>query len=386
MIVKGEAHTIPVDVAGEERDGLMGNDKHTGQTKVNSVPGIHFWDLRRRLPGGISAVLVLVVIVALAGCSELTPTGTPTPTPTPTLTPTPIPLVAFGVGSMPMPDAVKLARLSHLLSPVPAQYAQAIHLDLAALRENPDIEEAIQLDQLGVLSALPPGADDLLDGLMVASREEGEGLIVIMDGTLDVEGLFQVAQAFGISLGGPKPESYRDHQIWDIDLLGLKLAIGGVDGSTSVSSTGSTTGGGSAIDLVKGALDSFDGLGPQVMDDPNVARLVNRLPSGFVTTLFLSCAGMENISPISSLEGCAGAAASVELLSPETLAVNILVGFSIEGQASIAAALVEKRGISLGRLVPQDMAAGLEGPLLAVRLLIDTAQVAQVIDALIAQQ
>jgi len=285
-----------------------------------------------------------------------------------------------------MPDAAELARLSHLLSSVPAQYVRAIHLDLAALRENPDVQEAIQLDRLGVLGALPPGATNLLDGLLVASLEEGEGLIVIMDGTLDIESLFQVAQAFGISLGGPKAESYRDHQVWDIDLLGLKLAIGGVDASTSVSSSGLTTGGGSAVDLVKRALDSFDGLEPRLIDDPNMARLVNRLPSGIVTALFLSCAGLEDISPISSLEGCAGAAVSVELLTAETLAVNILVGFGVEGEASTAAALVEQGGISLGPLVPQEMAARLEGRLLAVRLLIDTARVAQVIDALIGPQ
>ena len=163
---------------------------------------------------------------------------------------------------MAMPDALKLARLSHLLSSVPGQYTEVVHLDLAALQENPDVQEAIQLDRLGVLGALPPGATNLLDGLVAASRQEGEDLIVIMDGSLDIESLFQVAEAFGISLGGPKAESYRDHQVWDIDLLGLKLAIGGADASTSVSSSSVTASGGSAVDLVKGALDSSTASGP----------------------------------------------------------------------------------------------------------------------------
>jgi hypothetical protein len=117
-----------------------------------------------------------------------------------------------------------------------------------------------------------------------------------------------------------------------------------------------------------------------------MARLVNRLPSGIFTALFLSCAGLEDISPISRLDGCAGAGVSVELLTAESLAVNILVGFGLEGEASTAAALVEEEGISLGPLAPQDMAAELEGRLLAVRLLIDTARIAQVIDALIGPQ
>ena len=370
----------------------MGNDRHIGHAKIGCVRGVHLWDRRSWLTRGITSLLVLVVVAALVGCSELTPTTTPTsvptptPTPAPTPTPMPVPLVAFGEGSMPMPDAEKLARLSHLLSPVPAQYAQVLHLDLAALRENPAVQEAIPLERLGILGALPPGAANLLDGLVVANREEGEDLIVILDGPVDIASLIQVAGAFGISLACPKAESYRDHQVWDIDLLGLKLAIGGVDGSTSVSAPGSTAGGSSAVDLVKGALDSFDGLEPRLMEDPNVARLVNRLPSGIVTALFLSCAGLEDISPISGLEGCAGAAVSVELLTAATLVVNVLVGFGIEGEASTAAALVEQEGISLGSLVPQDMTAGLEGPLLAVRLLIDTAEVAQVIDALIGQQ
>ena len=367
----------------------MGNDMHTGQSKVGCVQGVHPWDRRRWLTRGITALVVSVVFVAVVACSELTqtptspPTPTPTPTPTPMPTPGPVPLVAFGEGSMPMPDALKLARLSHLLSPVPARYPQAFHVDLAALRENSDIQEAIQLERLGVLGALPPGAANLLNGLVAANREEGEDLIVILDGPLDIASLIQVAGAFGISVGGPKAESYREHQVWDIYIFGVKLAIGGVDVSTSVSSPGSTIGGGSAVDLVKGALDSFDGLSPRLMEDPNVARLVNRLPSGVVTALFLSCSGLEDISPISSLEGCAGAAASVELLTPETLAVNVLVAFGMEGEASTAAALVEQVGISWGSLAPQDMATRLEGPLLAVRLLIDTSEIAKVIDSLI---
>lgn len=363
----------------------MGNDRHTEKTKAGCVQVVHRWDLKRWLSRGITAVLVLVLVLALVACSEATATTAPTPSPTPTPTPTtaPVPLVSFGDGSMPMPDPEKLARLSQLLSGVPTQYTQALHLDLAALLENPDVQEAIKLDSLGILGALPPGATNLLDGLVMASRDDGEGLIVIMDGTLDIESLFQVAQAFGISVGGPKAEAYRDHQVWDIDLLGQKLAIGGVDGSTSVSSSGSTTDDVSAVDLVRGALDSFDGLGPRLMEDPNATRLVNRLPSGIVMALFLNCTGMEDISPISSLEGCAGVAASVELLTADSFAVNILVGFGIEGDASTAAALVEQQGISLGSLVPQDMTASSEGPLLAVRLLIDAADVAQVVDALI---
>ena len=363
----------------------MGNNSRTGPNR-RAIALLTWFRNRRRLPRGkYLAGLMILLVLALVACSEVTATTTPTPIPTLTPTPTtaPVPLVTFGDGTMPMPDADKLARLSHLLSGIPAQYTQAIHLDLAALLENPGVQNAIKLDSLGILGALPPGATNLLDGLVMASREQGEGLIVIMDGSLDIESLFQVAQAFGLSLGGPKAEPYRDHQVWDIDLLGLKLAIGGVDGSTSVSSSGSTTDGVSAVDLVKGALDSFDGLGPRLMEDPNIARLVNRLPSGIMTALFLSCAGLEDISPISSLEGCAGAAVSMELVTAETLAVNVLVAFGIEGEASTAAALVEQEGISLGSLVPQDMAARSDGPLLAVRLLIDTGDVAQVINSLI---
>lgn len=342
---------------------------------------------RRQTQGKFLAGLTILLVLAFAGCSDVTATATREPTPTPTLAPTPttapVPVVSFGDGSMPMPDAEKLARLSQLLSGVPAQYTQALHFDLAALLDNPDVQEAIKLDSLGIMGALPPGTSNVLDGLVLASRDDGEGLIVIMDGNLDIESLFQVAQAFGISLGGPKAQAYRDHQIWDIDILGQKLAIGGVDGSTSVSSTGSSAGGVSAVDLVKGALDSFDGIESGLLEDPNVARLVNRLPSGVVMALFLSCAEMEDISPISSLESCAGAAASVEFLNADTFAVNILVGFGIEGEASTAAALVEEDGLSVGSLVPQEMAARAEGPLLAVRFFIDAAEVAQVIDTLI---
>ena len=341
--------------------------------------------LPRRLTTTFVAALMILLVLALVGCSEVAPTSTPIPTPSPTNTPqpSPAPVAALSEGSMPMPDAGKLARLSHLLSTVPAQYTRALHLDLAALVKNPDVQEAIKLDKLGVMGALPPGATDLLQGLVVASEEDDEGLIVIMDGTLDVESLFQVAEAFGISLGGPSAEPYRDHQIWDIDLLGLKLAMGGVDGTTSVSASGATPGGGSAVDLVKGALDSFDGLRPQLVEDANVGRLISRVPSGIVTALFMSCTDLEDVSVISGLEGCAGAAVRVEVLTLETLAVNIVAGFGIEGEASTAAALIEQAGITLGSMTPQEMAANADGPLLTVRLLIDTADAAQAIEALI---
>ena len=122
---------------------------------------------------------------------------------------------------MPTSDAVKLARLSHGLSPVPAQYAQALHLDLAALREHPDVQAAHPVGEPGGTGRLPPSAAKLLDSLVVASRDGGEGLIVILDGPVDIASLIQVAGAAGITLGGTKAESHRDHRVCDIDFLGV---------------------------------------------------------------------------------------------------------------------------------------------------------------------
>ena len=191
-------------------------------------------------------------------------------------------------------------------------------LDLNAMRESPQIQQALQLDSLGPLRALPPGVTGILDGLLVAKEEGSQALIVVMDGPLDVESIFQVAGAFGISVGAPEPEPYRDHQVWSIDLLSIELALSAADGSTTVSSSGAPEGGASAVDLVKRGLDSFDGVEARLMDDSNVARLINRLPSGVATAISRSCDEVDDLPVISVLEGCAGVGISVEFLARMT--------------------------------------------------------------------
>ena len=73
-------------------------------------------------------------------------------------------------------------------------------------------------------------------------------------------------------------------------------------------------------------------------------------------------------------------------VAQDALTVNLLMGFGEESQASRALSEVEREGIRLGSLVPRQLVNGQEGPLLAVRLIVDIAQVAQVFKTLEAPQ
>lgn len=335
-----------------------------------------------RFPRRATGLLfALLLTVALVGCAEATPvpTATPTPTATPVPTPTPVPatVVVLGDISLPAPDPDRLAKLSHLLSVVPSGYNSAIFMDAQALESSQALKDALSLESLGLAGTLPSAATGLVSRLVLATGEGGQGAFTVLDGSFDVSALLDVASGFGISVGSPEPEAYREHRVWSMDVFGLTLAVGEADDSTVVFASGSPLGGAPAVELVKGALDVFDGLQPSLLDDPEIRGLVDQLPSGFAATVIRNCGDLGELGAIIDLPGCAGAAVSAGLQADQTVVFYGLASFEDESMATAAletalGRIEEGVDLSFGEL-----ALDREGSLVLARVLVDPDQVAE---------
>ena len=264
---------------------------------------------------------MLLATIALADCTQATPSPTPLPThtPTPTMAPT---LALAAPGNLedvvlPAPDPDRLAKLSRLLTLVPGNFTAALFVDVEAVASSTLLQSNFDLGGLGLPAIVPTRTTELLDTLGVATAPEGEGSLAVLDGSIDVGSLLQLASGFGISVGAPKPELYRNHRLWNIDVFDFSLAVGEADSTIVVLSSGSFSSGVSALDLVKGSLDSFDGLTSTLLDEPVNQNLLNRLPSGFATTLVAQCGDLTQLAAVMDLPGCTGAAVSANLSMAE---------------------------------------------------------------------
>ena len=341
------------------------------------------WGLRQRavLPG---LGLVLLIALGLAACSQTTPTPTPTATPEPTATPNPVPAkspkVLLEDLTFPAPDQGHLESLIQLLSLVPGDYTSAVLVDINALEDSPLLRDAIDLEGLGVPAIIPTGATGLLDRVGLASRASGREPITVLEGDLDVESLLQLAGGLGLSLAVPQAEDYRGHQVWNIDIFGLSLAVGQADDKTVVFSAGSPAGGPTALELVKASLDSFDGLAPALSEDAATKKLLAELPSGFATALLAGCAELANLGISIDFPGCDRAAMSAVFDQTEVIIYGLAL-FEEESMAKaavqIALALIEADA----RLPISEVVIEQEQALFRVRITVNPEQVAEALEA-----
>ena len=342
----------------------------------------NFERARRPVRWFAGILFATLATVALTACAESTPTPSPTstPAPTPTAGPTQAPLTVLEDISLPAPDPERLAELSRLFTFVPEDFNSAVVMDIQALEESPLLRDAVSLDALGLQGMLPIEATRLLDVLGLALGESGKGAITLMSGPLDVESLLRLAGGFGISLGGPEPQAYRDHRVWSVDVFGISLAVGEANPTTVVLSSGSPGDGTPALDLVKGSLDSFDGLAPNLLDHPGMNRLLKALPSGFATTLLGRCRDLEAVAAVVDLGGCATAGVSAGLSGEGDVVLWGLVSFESETLASAALQLALERIESGAKLTIGELAVGHEKELVWTRIIVDPEQVAQAIE------
>jgi len=337
---------------------------------------------RRRRWTGLLLVLLAAVAVAIAGCTQAAPSSTPVPSPTATPTPTPGLPITLQDGVLPQPDPDRLATLSRLLSLVPADLGAAVFVDVRAIKTNPLLQSMFDLGGLGLPGIVPATAISLLDSVGLVVGPEGDGSLAVLDGFTEIDSLLQLAGALGLAFEEPEPEQYRSHRVWNIDVFGLTLGLGEADATTVVLSSGSISENVSSLDLVKDSLDSFDGLAPSWLDDSINERLLNRLPSGFVTTLLARCGDLTDLAVVIDLPGCAGAAVSAQFLGADAVLIYGLIAFEDATSASTGLRSALGRVEDEGGLPFGEVTFGQEEELVWARVLIDTSQVAQALKAL----
>lgn len=331
----------------------------------------------------VASLVVFLIAAALAGCTQATivPSPTPTPTPVPTATPR-APVLLLENAILPSPDPDRLARVTQIFSLVPEGYSTAVFMDIRALDNSPILRDAVNnLEGLGLHGILPAAATSLLDGIGVALGEHEQGPITLLDGEVDIESLLQLAGGFGLSINGVESQIYRGHKIWSLNVLGFTLAVGEADAATVVATSASPIGGPPASELVKIALDSFDGVTPRMLDNPGTQRLINKLPSGFLTTLLSRCDEIQELASIIDMPNCTGAAISAEPMGRDRLVINGIVRFQDEGTAAAAMQMAVQRLEDQGRLSFGGVMFGQEAELVWSLLIVDSAQVVEALKA-----
>ena len=207
-------------------------------------------------------------------------------------------------------------------------------------------------------------------------------MVTVIRGVLDVDGLLTVAGGLGLVSPSPESERYRGYNVRIVDVFGISLALASVDGSTLVIATGSPTVGTTGTEHLKAALDSSDGLAAGLLDDPETARLVSELPAGVTTVVLGDCANLATLFSLETLRGCTGAAVSADIAESGSGAINALVSYEDESQASVAMDLMGHVGVEQDGLSLERIAMLQEGSLLRLRLPADIHQIESVFDAL----
>ena len=272
--------------------------------------------------------------------------------------------------------------MTHLLSLIPIDHSPAIFLDVKAVLANPGVRQSLDLEVLGLLDTLQPGASKSVDSAAVAFRQDGSGLLTVIRGVLDVDGLLTAAGGLGLVSPSPEPERHRGYDVRIVDVFGISLALASVDGSTLVIATGSPTGGTTGTEHLKAALDSSNGLAAGLLDDPETAQLVSELPAGVATVVLGDCANLATLFSLEALRGCTGAAVSADIAESGSGGINAFVSYEDEAQASVAMNLMGHVGVDQYGLSLERIAMLQEGSLLRLRLPADIHQIESVFDAL----
>ena len=229
----------------------------------------------------LAAVMSVVFLAACGGeatstASEAQPTTAPTATPTPT----PNLYEDFATATVPSADPERLARLSKLLSLVPESYTSAVYLDTESLRSNASLAGSISPEVLGIDLALPSIATRLVNAIAVAGDVENRSLVTSFESDSTIVAMLQVVSSFGLQLSEGSPQTYKGHNIWDINALGIVLALAAADETTGLAASGQDE-----VGLAKAALDAFDGRSARLLDAPGLANLVGDVPSGFAAVV-----------------------------------------------------------------------------------------------------
>jgi hypothetical protein len=291
-------------------------------------------------------------------------------------------MIGINAGSFPSPDPDWTHRLTQSLSPIPNTYSPVIFLDVKAAQANTVVQQAFDLEVLGLLDTLQPGASTSVDSAVIAFSSDGNGLITVIQGALDVQGLLAAAGALGLAAPSQEPEKYRDYEVRSVDVFGISLGLASIDEFTLVIATGSAASGATGLEQIRTALDSYDGLASALLDDPEIFHLVNELPAGVGAVVLADCGNLTALFAPNALQGCTGAAISAEAAESGSGAINAIVAYEDESQASAAMESINREDFHVDDLTIRKVTAVREGSLLRLRLQADLDQVAKAFDTL----
>tara|TARA_B100000809_G_scaffold257448_1_gene299077 strand:- start:1084 stop:1965 length:882 start_codon:yes stop_codon:yes gene_type:complete len=290
--------------------------------------------------------------------------------------------VGFSADPLPPIQPEWTARLTRSLSLIPSGYSPAIFLDVQAALANAGIQESLDLEVLGLLDTLQPGASASVDSAVVAFSRHRDGMIMVIQGSLDVDGLLAAAGGLGLVELGQEPEKHRDYDIQSVDVFDISLALASVDGSSLLIATGSPSVGATGPERIRTALDSFDGLVTGLLDDPETSRMVRELPPGMMAMVLGNCANLTVLFHSRTLQGCTRAVISSELAETGSGAINAIVGYENEAQASTAMELMGEQGFQLDGVTLENVAMVQERSLLRLKLPANADQVATAFETL----
>lgn len=291
---------------------------------------------KKRTGMAFFAVVMTAIFLAACGAGDPTPATEPTKTeptaqPTATPTPTPKPYGDFASALVPPTDPEQLARLTNLLSLVPASFSSAVYLDLELLRSNASLATFISPEVLGVDVALPSFATGLVNTIAVAADLQARNVITPFHGDFPIADMLRLASGFGLQLSEGGPQSYEGHDVWDINALGTVLAMAAADETTGVAATGTD-----ARALTEESLDAFDGRSARLLDAPGLLDMMGNTPSGFAAMVLSQCENLPLLGDSFELPGCVSAVVTVSTLAGDLVVFHALIGFTDQDQATSA--------------------------------------------------
>ena len=272
--------------------------------------------------------------------------------------------------------------LLDLLSAVPEGFRTALYLDVRAVREDPALRRIGDLDVPRFLAALPPGTLSLIDHVVAGVGPNPQEVLIAIQGPIDVEGLLEVAIAYGGSQQSIQRETYKGYSISRVDLSGMVLAGAAVSDSISMLALGAPPGlqvsEGPISVGVKAAIDSYDGTAPGMADDPHVSSLLEFLPSGITASVTSTCTVTVAAAGGPSPLACRATGFSITPTDPGVFNLNGAAAFDGEGGAAEALERLGE-GLVVGGVRAANVAARQEGSLLLLSLSADEDELARML-------
>ena len=186
---------------------------------------------------------------------------------------------------------------------VPADYKISIFADLNTILQEPRLKSV--LEEQGLLSILGPAAvqiQDQVDSIVLALG--GPGALGILNGPLDASKIMDSLKFPGSEV---EAESYGTFEIAKLKVVSpfitVNIALSTLDETTAVFAI-SLSAGAPSEEVIKTALDVFEGSKANFLEDPFVQRLFAGVPAGIGMTIGKDCGFFDDF------EECTGVALS----------------------------------------------------------------------------